>query len=354
MSTPNVTDLKRPAEMLSGLTLDGGWTVITRMEKSPQGTGGNFSCCYRVKHDNGRQGFLKALDFTDAFTSSDPARYLQLLTEAFNFERDVLDLCRGNGMDRVVASITDGKVQIGGAPAGGVVQYLIFELADGDIRSHLTKTTESSLAWKLRSLHHMATGLMQLHGKGVAHQDVKPSNILVFGEQVSKVGDLGRAARKGFSPPHEEYSCAGDMSYAPPERLYEFDDGEWISRRVGCDCYLLGSMIVFLFCGVSFSHLLFHHLHDEHHWQMWDGSFEAVLPYIREAFNKAVAEFSHSLANEKLREQLIILVRDLCDPDPRIRGDKINRGRGGNPFSLERYVTRFDLLASRAARGDYN
>src|SRR5450432_581122 len=125
MNTQIIPTPARPAEMLSGLRLEGGWTVTARVERSPQGTGGNFSCCYRVKHDNGMQGFLKALDFADAFKGSDPARYLQLLTEAFNFERDVLDLCRGNGMDRVVTSLTDGKVQIADAPAGGVVQYLI-------------------------------------------------------------------------------------------------------------------------------------------------------------------------------------------------------------------------------------
>jgi eukaryotic-like serine/threonine-protein kinase len=349
----NGTPEARPAAMITGLVLDGGWTVLSRIERAPHGTGGAFSCCYRVVHEKGRQGFLKALDFADALQEPDPARFLQLLTEAFNFERDVLDLCRGNGMDRGVSSITDGKITISGAPAGGVVQYLIFELADGDIRNHLGSNKQCGVTWKLRSLHHIATGLLQLHGKGVAHQDIKPSNVLVFNEALSKVGDLGRAARKGFAPPHEPLPCAGDLSYGPPERLYGFEDGEWTSRRIGCDCYLLGSLVVFLFCGVSMTHLLFDYLPDEHHWETWDGTFGEVLPYLRQGFDEAIEDFGSVIVNKRLRDLLVPLVRELCDPDPRLRGDKINRARGGNPFSLERYVTRLDLMARRAARGDY-
>ena len=31
----------------------------------------------------------------------------------------------------------------------------------------------------------------------IAHQDLKPSNVLVFSRRISKVGDLGRAAVRG-------------------------------------------------------------------------------------------------------------------------------------------------------------
>ena len=346
--------LSRPAEMLSGRSLEGGWIVANRVQRTQQGTGGMFSVCYYVKHEDGREGFLKALDFTDALHSDDPARCLQDLTEAFNFERDVLAVCRGQSMDRIITAISDGKVVVSEAPAGGVVQYLIFELADGDVRSHLSRNGSATLAWRLRCLHHIATGLKQLHGVGIAHQDVKPSNVLVFDAQKSKVGDLGRSARKGFSPPHEQFDYAGDPAYAPPERLYGFADGEWNSRRQGCDCYLLGSMIVFFFCGVSITQILFDRMAPEHCWWEWNGSFEDVLPYVRQAFNEVVDEFSAQIASRVLRKEIVPLLRQLCDPDPRVRGDNLNRGRGGNPFNMERYVTRLDVLARHAARGDYD
>lgn len=43
---------------------------------------------------------------------------------------------------------------------------------------------------------HACAGLLAMHERGVAHYDVKPANVLVFGEgglQVGKVCDLGAA-----------------------------------------------------------------------------------------------------------------------------------------------------------------
>ena len=49
----------RPALSLSGLTLDGGWTVVELMHRPPTATGGHFSVGYRVRHQDGREAYLK-------------------------------------------------------------------------------------------------------------------------------------------------------------------------------------------------------------------------------------------------------------------------------------------------------
>ncbi len=152
---------------------------------------------------------MKALDYSDALRSPDPALALQAMTSAYIFERDLLRQCGQKKLDRVVQAIGDGRVTVDPSNAAGVVQYLIFELADGDIRSQMQSAQKVNLAWLLRSLHHVATGLKQLHGEGIAHQDLKPSNVLVFGGQYSKVGDLGRASIKGQQPPHGNNLVAG-------------------------------------------------------------------------------------------------------------------------------------------------
>lgn len=54
------------------------------------------------------------------------------------------------------------------------VDYLIFELADGDVRSHLDAMPAFDAAFLLRTLHHVATGLQQLHRAQIAHQDLNP------------------------------------------------------------------------------------------------------------------------------------------------------------------------------------
>src|SRR5204862_166519 len=99
--------------------------------------------------------------------------------------------------------------------AMSTVEYLIFEKADADIRAHLDAHADLDIAFALRALHHVAIGLKQLHSVNVAHQDVKPSNVLIFPGNESKVGDLGRAWAGGMRAPHDDAKpCAGDRNYA--------------------------------------------------------------------------------------------------------------------------------------------
>lgn len=319
---------------------------------SSNATGGNFSEGYIVEDGHGRRAFLKALDYSRALRAPDPAVALQALTEAFNFERAVLQRCGARHLDKVVTALADGTVRLNaGAPDGGVVQYLIFELADGDVRSQADVSMRFDLAFILRALHHVATGVYQLHGEGIAHQDLKPSNVLVFkttGE--SKIGDLGRAAYRGHSPPHESQGVAGDPSYAPPELLYGFIDPDWFRRRLGCDAYLLGSMAVFFFLGQGLTRLIAAELDPSFGWQTWTGRYEDVLPYVRDAFGRVIEQFRSNIPLP-IREDLVQIVRELCDPDPRLRGHPRNRNQPALQYSVQRYIARFDLLARRAEGG---
>ncbi len=337
-----------PAKQLQDMVLNGGWRVLKPVPRPSSATGGHFSQCYLVESNDGTTAFLKALDYSEALESPDPARALQAMTDAYNFERDLLAKCRDRHMDRVVRALEDGSIRIDGAPAGGVVQYIIFELGDGDVRSHLARSQRIDFAWHLRSLHNIATGLRQLHIAGIAHQDVKPSNVLVFDKNTSKVADLGSAAYKGHKGPTDEFPCAGDYTYAPPELLYRFIDPDWNQRRFGCDVYLLGSMVIFFFTGFGTTSMLMNELQETLQWRNWDGSFEDVLPYLRDAFGRVVDQFAANLPAGELRDELKIAVCQLCDPDPRRRGHPANRRGMGSPFSLERYVSKFDLLARRA------
>lgn len=336
------------AEQLLGQQLSDGWYVISPAADSKHGTGGNFSVGYIVEKD-GKRAFLKALDFSRALRADDPSRALQALTESFNFERDVLNKCKQ--MDRVVTAIADGSYKVSDK-ADGVVQYLIFELAKGDARSQFDLSKRFDLTWALRALHHVATGLWQLHRKDIAHQDVKPSNVLIFDGTISKVADLGRAAHKGVIPPHEALVVPGDPTYAPPELLYGFIDPDWNKRRIACDLFLLGSMVVFFFAGAGITAQLLPHLHEAHTWKQWKGSYHDVLPYVRTAFEQVLSDFHSTLAadfqNQILTDKLVGIVKQLSDPDPSLRGHPKNLMGSGDQYSLERFVAEFDLLATRA------
>ena len=124
-----------PSECLLDLTLKNGWKVIEKISKSQTGTGGYFSTGYKVKKDK-QIAFLKAFDFHKALQSDDPLKALQNQLECFNFERDLLELCKGRHMHKVVLPIDSGDVIVPSFPKLiNQVHYIIFELADGDIRT---------------------------------------------------------------------------------------------------------------------------------------------------------------------------------------------------------------------------
>jgi serine/threonine protein kinase len=339
------------AQSLQGLALTGGWTVVRHLPKNSKLSGGAFSESYLVENQDGEQAFLKALDFSLALRAADPARELQALTEAFNFERDLLMTCRSRRMSRVVTAITEGTVAVPNPPDVSVVQYLIFELADGDLRETADTAHEFEVAWLLRTLHQVALGLQQLHAEQIAHQDVKPSNVLLFPDQKgAKLGDLGRAAKLGSTPPHDTQSLQGDPTYAPPELAYGYTDPEWNRRRYGCDLYHLGSLIVFFFTGQGLTALLFAELPPIYWPRTWGGSYADVLPYVRDAFGKAINRFSNEIP-DWLRPELTAMVRSLCDPDLSLRGHPKNRAKLVTQYSLERYISRLNALAARAEAG---
>jgi len=341
--------MNRPADELEGKTLSGGWVVVKKVVPRPNATGGNFSTGYLVEHkESGRLGFLKAMDYSAAFQASNTIDMLRVMADTYTFERDICLKCKDYKIKRIVHAIDHGTHEADpGNPFRHFlkVEYLIFERADGDIRSHLDQQSTFDLVFALRTLHSAATALEQLHLAGIAHQDVKPSNVLVFAaEGVSKLGDLGRAWAKGMHAPHDGEKFAGDPGYAPFELLFGTPVDE-DTKRFGYDMYLLGSLTVFFFTRTHINALIVKHLDKSFQPRNTAPKYLDLLPYIQAAFADAIDEFgSHVPAF--LRDRLTLMVSQLCDPDPLRRGHPSNQG--GNRFSLERYISILNLLAHQA------
>jgi eukaryotic-like serine/threonine-protein kinase len=339
-----------PAEMLLGSVLDNGWKVIEKYKRDSKSTGGNFCVGYRVENSDGQQGFCKALDYFGALQSGkDPALVLEAMTANFNFERDILRKCDEYGMSRVIRILDSGTVRTTDSPFP--VSYLIFEFAEFDIRKELDDVDDLEASLRLRTLHHIATGLKQLHAIRIAHQDLKPSNVLIVDSHAErrncKLGDLGRATDSQVSAPHDDLPIAGDRNYAPPEQLYNATPVDFGPRRLACDLYHLGSLAMFMFTSLPMNAHLAQNLHPTHMWTTWTGSYDEVMPYVRDAFGEALSTLREQCP-ATVADRLTRLVGYLCEPDPFRRGYQSQMRNSMNPYGLERIVSEFDLLAIRA------
>ncbi|MDD5680272.1 MAG: protein kinase [Candidatus Omnitrophica bacterium] len=341
---------ERPALCLEGLELKGGWKVLKRLDQARTDTGGGFSVQYKVVGKDGKEAFLKALDFSKAFQTADPSRALQAMTEAYNFERDLLNKCKERKLSKIIIPLDDGKVDVPGeVTALRTVMYLIFELADGNIRQLYNLSKNIDLAWCLRSLHNTAVALNQLHSHRIAHQDLKPSNVLVFQKQAEfKITDLGRASLEGTPCENDEYRVPGDMGYAPFELLYGHTVTNKFDRRYGIDLYHLGSLIFFYFADISATQAIKVKLAGYSGPTLDNHNFVNDLPYIRKAFFEAIKDLEKNIRTKAgdLTDEIIVMVKELCEPDPGKRGNPLDRNI--NQHNLERYISKLDLLTKKA------
>jgi serine/threonine protein kinase len=329
---------------LEGLSLKNGWRVVKLVVQSDDATGGMFSCSYRAEKD-GKQFFLKAFDFSRASQAVDLALALQQLTTAYLYERDILLYCNERRLRRVVHAVDHGEVQVPGFPGvNGRVLYLIFELAEGNLRQQVNINSRLDTMWCMKALKETAAAMRQVHGIRIAHQDTKPSNVLKFGSTF-RLADFGRASREGYAALHDHLAVAGDRTYAPPEQLYDMRDPDFSTRRFGCDLYMLGNLAAFLFTGINVTAALFDRLDPRFRPDKWNDTYSKVLPYLVAAYTDVISDIRQKIDIAVVSE-IVPIIQELCNPDLGQRGCPKGIKRG-NQYSLERYDSRLNLISQK-------
>ena len=351
MSKGEVKEMK-PAENLVGLELDGGWHVDELKERTKEGTGGYSSISYLASNKEGKKAFLKALDFYAVLNEENPTSRLYILLSAYETERNLLHQCKDKRLRRVVVPLADGTAKAPGnwGPLENV-PYLIFPMATGDIRKEIARWKKFDLAWALRSLHHSAVGLQELHGMGVAHQDIKPSNVLVFPVEGSKLTDLGSASQVGKPSQSDKKFIPGDVSYATPEQWYGWSQSPDFSNRYIVDLYRLGGLIFFFFAKCSATEAIQLKISIKHEKGFMRSDFISDLPYMQYAFEEVLHDLHklvETLAGD-LTDEIVMIAQQLCEPDPRRRGDPRARAAAyRQQHDVQAYISRFDRLARTA------
>jgi serine/threonine protein kinase len=277
-----------------------------------------------------------------------------MLGQDHQYECQLLDICSAAKLDRVVKVLSQGQVDVAAGPGLATpIPYIVFEYAEKDIRKALIKAAAIEDAWRLRMLHQVAVGLQQLHGKNIAHQDIKPSNVLIFEKDDfgAKIADLGRASRNdGTHATHDGRDIAGDPNYAPPEQAYGVRAEHWHDRREGCDLYHLGALLAFVFTGVTPT-TYYMRLPDAVRPPAWRGTWAGSYPEVIHLINAAFADYLNAIKPDLpvwAADYLLLLISQMCDPEYLRRGDPDARKQVGAPIGMDRFISRLDALAKEA------
>ncbi len=354
------------ADDLVGKTIN-GWFVKSKIQAADpnQGeTGGNFSICYIVEKDS-KQYFMKVLDYKKGLSKPIPAGktradVLGRFLLEFDYEKKLSSYCNTKKASKVILYIDSGEISLDDyfIPT---VSYIVYEMANGNIRKFLDFSKKidlasglRSIADKLKSLHDVATGINSLHSIDISHQDIKPSNVMHFTNE-SKLGDLGRSLcfSQDIECPYALNFFWGDLNYAPPEALFRYQLSDLRANHYQADNYMLGGLIVFYLTGVSINALIEMHL-------PWNismrelyakgVSFERALPFLVDAFQLAITDIKGCVPFDSIRENLALIVEYLCCPDPTRRGHPTNLADSNRTASYDLYktITELDLMYRRA------
>jgi eukaryotic-like serine/threonine-protein kinase len=347
------------ANNLVGQKLPGGWIISRQLPRPGEAgaedhTGSWFSIGY-IASKGDKEAFLKVIDVERALApipGTTVMDRLKQVTDSHIFECSILDICTKAKLDRIVRIIEKGELP---PPFGAMapIPYILFELADGDVRQIVSKTNKIDDAWRLQVLHDVAVGIQQLHSQRIAHQDIKPSNVLIFDQsgKGAKIGDLGRASHEGMEANHDHFVIAGAQNYAPPEQVYGIVPEQWADRREGCDLYHLGTLAMFIFTGVTPTDHYLQALTQEIRPKGWQGNgtcdYGTALPVLTVAFTAFVESIKTDLP-EWSKSEMSQIFLNACNPDYKKRGDPDARKRTGNPIGIDTFVSKFDRLAKRA------
>lgn len=270
----------------------------------------------------------------------------ELLTK-LQRSRNVVSLT-DSGQSEIIFNINQTSVPVS-------VRFHVMELADGTLSELLPLRHELDWSARMRIFRGVVSGTHQMHGKRIMHRDLKASNVLLFDatttSPVAKVSDLGRSRDLTRPPRFSAASYAagrGDMSYAPPEHLWQLERTDETALRQA-DIYLLGSVLYEIATGQGITSIM---LPD---WRTHARAAGNMSPHDRLASFRAAGRHMTELHESALdlliaetppeiRQLLVGLVRQMCNPIPARREYRYRAERNTPVWGLEWVIRRVDII----------
>jgi MAP/microtubule affinity-regulating kinase len=124
----------------------------------------------------------------------------------------------------------------------GDLMFIVTEnCVGGDLLSWIVDGRVKEKRTMKRLFYEIALGVQYLHSQGIAHNDIKPENVVIDGSGRAKLGDFGYAKTETFAGDDEK---SGTLMYAAPEL---FGTGWYHTQRA--DIWSLGIVLYTLATG---------------------------------------------------------------------------------------------------------